>query len=161
LTSMVPVLGSNSVTFTAYVGSAQGGIPTGMVTFWDGGGFLSQIALSSGRASISTTNLQAGSHHVWAEYASDTAYTYCTGAVAGISAPINQVAVLADGTFQIAFTNASGAPFTMVGSPDVTLPASNWIVLGPVTEVVPGQFQFSDPQATTRSTSYFYRVRSP
>jgi hypothetical protein len=132
-----------------------------MVAFWDGGGFLGQLALASGRASITTTNLQAGSHQVWAEYASDSTYTYCTGAVAGIAAPIDQMSVLADGSFQIAFTNASGAPFTMLGSADVTLPTSNWTVLGTVTEVVPSQFQFLDSQATTRSTSYYYRVRSP
>jgi hypothetical protein len=40
------------------------------------------------------------------------------------------------------------------------MPLSNWTTLGAATEVSPGQFQFTDPQATN-TPQRFYRVRSP
>jgi hypothetical protein len=40
------------------------------------------------------------------------------------------------------------------------LPLSNWTALGGVTEVTPGQFQFTDPQAAN-SVRRFYRLRAP
>jgi len=43
---------------------------------------------------------------------------------------------------------------------NVTLPLSNWTPLGPATEVSPGYYQFTDPQATNGGQR-FYRVRSP
>jgi hypothetical protein len=36
---------------------------------------------------------------------------------------------------------------------------SNWTMLGAVSEVSPGQYQFSDPQATNAGQR-FYRIRS-
>ena len=36
----------------------------------------------------------------------------------------------------------------------------NWTVLGGVTEIAPGQYQFTDSQAASDSKR-FYRVRSP
>jgi hypothetical protein len=161
LTSTVPVAGSNSVTFTAVVSSPGGGTPTGMAIFWDGGAFLGQLPLSAGRASLTTTNLGTGSHAVQADYTSDTTYAMCTGAIKGVSGPVTSVTALADGTFQLAFTNVSGAPYSILRSADVSLPASGWQVLGPATEILPGQFQFTDPQAANSSDKYFYRVRSP
>jgi hypothetical protein len=67
---------------------------------------------------------------------------------------------LANGGFQFAFTNSPGAPFTVLASTDLTLPMSNWTVLGSVTEVSPGQFQCTDPQPTNRPRR-FYRISSP
>jgi hypothetical protein len=46
-------------------------------------------------------------------------------------------------------------PFT-----NAALPSADWTRLGAVTEVSPGQFQFTDPQAATGSQR-LYRVRSP
>jgi alpha-tubulin suppressor-like RCC1 family protein len=65
-----------------------------------------------------------------------------------------------DGSFQVAFTNNPGAPFTVLMATDPSLPLSNWTSLGAVTEILPGQFQFTDPEATN-SPRRFYRVRSP
>jgi hypothetical protein len=45
-------------------------------------------------------------------------------------------------------------------STDPALPLSNWTTLGDATEVSPGQFRFTDPQAISRPQR-FYRVRSP
>ena len=67
---------------------------------------------------------------------------------------------LADGTFQLTFTNWPNLTFTAFGSTNLTLPFSNWTSLGAVTEVSPGQFQFADSQATTLSRR-FYCVTSP
>ena len=48
----------------------------------------------------------------------------------------------------------------MLAATNVALPLSNWTVLGAVSESPPGQFQFSDSQATN-NPHRFYRVRSP
>jgi hypothetical protein len=62
--------------------------------------------------------------------------------------------------FQISFTNTPGALFTVLAATNVSLPASNWTVLGAVTEISPGQFRFTDPGVTNKPQT-FYRVRSP
>jgi hypothetical protein len=67
---------------------------------------------------------------------------------------------LVGGAFQFSFTNMPGADFTALASTNLTSPSSNWIALGAPTEVSPGQFQFTDPQATN-AMRRFYRVRSP
>jgi hypothetical protein len=64
------------------------------------------------------------------------------------------------GAFQFAFTNVPGLSFTAFAATNVALPLTNWTRLGAVAEVSPGQFQFTDPQATNDSPHY-YRVRSP
>jgi T5SS/PEP-CTERM-associated repeat protein len=64
------------------------------------------------------------------------------------------------GAFAIHFTNTPGAVFTVLTSPDPGLPLVDWIVLGTVTEVAPGQFQFADVQATNHLRR-FYVIRSP
>ncbi len=48
----------------------------------------------------------------------------------------------------------------MLASTNPALPLSNWTPLGGVTEVAPGQFQFTDPQATN-TPRRFYRLRAP
>ena len=67
---------------------------------------------------------------------------------------------LTNGVFQFAFTNTPGTFFGVVASTNPALPLSNWTPLGDATEVSPGQFQFTDPQASL-SPPRFYRVRSP
>jgi hypothetical protein len=63
-------------------------------------------------------------------------------------------------SFRISFTNSPGAFFSVVAATNPTLPPTNWTSLTGLTEVSPGQFQFTDPQATN-SPLRFYRVRSP
>ena len=67
---------------------------------------------------------------------------------------------LPNGAFEISFAGSPGAPFTALASSNVTTALSNWTVLGSVTELSPGQFQFTDAQAPTQPQR-FYRVRSP
>jgi hypothetical protein len=67
--------------------------------------------------------------------------------------------LLADGSFQFAFTNTPGISFDVMTTTNLTLPLTNWVVLGSATEISPGQFQFTDSQATN-SVQRFYRVKS-
>jgi hypothetical protein len=89
-----------------------------------------------------------------------------TGSVLNVSVPLPTAPILtgakrlANGVFRFSFTNSVGALFGVLASTDPTLPLSNWAALGGCTEVAPGQFQFTDPQASN-APQRFYRVRSP
>jgi WD40 repeat protein len=72
---------------------------------------------------------------------------------------LTSAARLPGGGFQFAFTNTPGASFSVLASANPALPTTNWMALGGATEIAPGQFQFTDPQATNLP-SRFYRVRS-
>jgi hypothetical protein len=78
------------------------------------------------------------------------------------SPPINLTGFVstADPSFRLSFTSTPGAVFTVLAAPNPGLPVSAWSVLGSATEILPGQFQFTDPQASTLSQR-FYRLRSP
>jgi hypothetical protein len=88
-----------------------------------------------------------------------------TSSIVNISVPIpatiqlTSAAKLADGSYRFAFTNTPGAVFSAVASSSLTLPLSSWTVMGGVTEISPGQFQFTDLQASNAIARY-YRVRS-
>ena len=64
------------------------------------------------------------------------------------------------GTFQFAFSNTPGAFFGVLSATNPALPFSTWTPLDGLTEVSPGQFQFTELQATN-SPRCFYRIRSP
>src|ERR1019366_1489853 len=88
-----------------------------------------------------------------------------TGSVINISVPVPTTATLTDakrltnGACQFCFTNIVGALFGVLATTNPALPLSNWTALGGATEVCPGQFQFTDPQATNTARR-FYRLRS-
>ena len=69
-TASVP---GQTVTFTATVAptSPAGGVPTGMVTFFDGSTTLGTVPLTTGSASYSTSTLSIGSHSITAQYSGD------------------------------------------------------------------------------------------
>lgn len=83
-----------------------------------------------------------------------------TRVVVGSGATLKNPKLLGNGSFQFSFTNISGASFTALGTTNISLGLSNWNVLGTATEVSPGQFQFTDPQATNFPRR-FYILRSP
>jgi Kelch motif len=89
-----------------------------------------------------------------------------TGCVINVSVPIPTVTTptdarrLTNGAFQFAFSNSVGALFGVLATTNPALPLSNWTTLGGATEDSPGQFQFTDPQATN-SPQRFYRLREP
>lgn len=76
----------------------------------------------------------------------------------GLAAAHLSAARLSNGTFRISFVETPGVKFTVLSTTNLTLPISNWAILGTATEVAPGEFQFTDssPAAGQR----FYRVRS-
>ena len=67
---------------------------------------------------------------------------------------------LSGGAMQFTFANTPGAGFTALGTTNLALPPNSWTVLGSVTEVSPGQFEFTDMQASA-CPQRFYGVRSP
>jgi hypothetical protein len=95
LSSLNPSGFEQSVTFTAAVSSASG-TPTGSVIFYDASTQIGSATLASGRASISTSSLVAGSHSITAAY--QGAYGFGTSS----SAPLNQIVNPASTTTSLA-----------------------------------------------------------
>jgi N-acetylneuraminic acid mutarotase len=73
---------------------------------------------------------------------------------------LHGVLVRPNGGFTLTFTSVPGQSFTALATSNISLPMSNWTVLGSVTETSPGQFQFNDSQPATNGQR-FYRLRSP
>jgi sugar lactone lactonase YvrE len=79
------ILVTNPVTFTAKV-SGNGGVPTGTVTFMDGGNTLGSVALnSSGVAAYTTSSLALGAHTITAQYLGDANDAASTSAQASVA----------------------------------------------------------------------------
>jgi alpha-tubulin suppressor-like RCC1 family protein len=68
--------------------------------------------------------------------------------------------ILTNRAFEFSFTNTPGAFFGVVAATNPVLPLSTWTSLTGLTEVFPGHYQFTEPQATN-SPRRFYRLRSP
>jgi hypothetical protein len=89
-----------------------------------------------------------------------------TGSIVSISVPVPTPplvagpAVQTNGFFQFNFTNNAGALVGVRTTSNLSLPQTNWTPVGGVSEVSPGQFQFTEPQATN-GRQCFYRVYSP
>jgi len=73
---------------------------------------------------------------------------------------INPVWSSVSNTFGFTFTNVVGAGFSVLTTTNLSLPLTNWTLLGGVIEVSPGHYQFTDPTATN-APQRFYRVSSP
>ncbi len=63
------------------------------------------------------------------------------------------------GPFSLSFSNAPGATFTVLGTTNVALPLNQWSNLGTATEISPGQYQFSDPNATNAAQFYILQTQ--
>jgi len=109
---------------------------------------------------LTTTNLGSGSHSLAASYSSDTVFASSRVLLIGTPPNLTGFSMLSNGVFRFAYSNVIGAPFSVLGSSDLSLPLSNWAWLGPAIEAPPGQFQFTDSQGAGQ-TQRFYRVRSP
>ena len=59
------------------------------------------------------------------------------------------------GGFQFTFTNNIGALLGVLATTNLSQPLTNWTGLGGVTEISPGQFQFTDPTATSGVQRYY------
>jgi hypothetical protein len=93
------------------------------------------------------------------------------GAVEAQWAPANQPPLLSNfgwtwtahggvQCFQFTFSSAANADFTVLATTNLALPLADWTMLAPVIQCAPGQYQFTDPQATN-FPQQFYRVISP
>ena len=109
------------------------------------------VLLANGQA-LATGGIPANN-----DLSTGTAELYTTTAP---TLTIHNPTKLAGGAFQFSFTNTPGAGSTIFTTTNLAVPFTNWTTLGSATEVSPGQFQFTDPQATNNSKR-FYRVRSP
>jgi hypothetical protein len=88
-----------------------------------------------------------------------------TSSIVNLSVPVPAPPVLvglkkSTSGFQFTFSNSVGAVFGVVATTNLSIPFTNWTALGSVTELSPGQFQFTDPQATNNPRR-FYKVRAP
>jgi hypothetical protein len=87
-----------------------------------------------------------------------------TSSIVNISVPVPTSTTLTGpqkltNGFRFAFTNSVGALFGVLTTTNVSLPLTSWTALGGVVEISPGQFQFTDPQATNGVR--FYRAYAP
>jgi hypothetical protein len=73
---------------------------------------------------------------------------------------LEQATVLTDGSFQFGFTHLPGGSYSVLTSTNPALRIADWTALGSATEISPGQYQFTDANATNRPMC-FYRVSSP
>jgi alpha-tubulin suppressor-like RCC1 family protein len=67
---------------------------------------------------------------------------------------------LPSGAFQFSFNAMAGLGFTVLGSTNLSLPLSNWTVLGSFTTISAGQFKLIDTGPFPNKL-LFYSVRSP
>jgi sugar lactone lactonase YvrE len=68
--------------------------------------------------------------------------------------------ILGNGVVRFTFSNTLSSSFTVLSTTNLSLPWSNWTVVGTATNTAPGQFQFTS-QPTTNDVQRFYGVRSP
>ena len=156
--------GSN-VIFTVTVASGAG-TPAGEVVFLAGGTPFSTNSLTGGAAQASTSSLALGTNAIRAEYAgggnflgSSTsldqvvkAFLICGQASSPLSIVKNP-----DGTFTLTFAGTPQADYYVVGSPDVTLPAGDWLPVPGSTNTVTdagGMWHFT---VTNKVSQQFYR----
>jgi hypothetical protein len=77
-----PSINGQSITFTAIVSAAAGGVPSGTVTFYDGGSILGESSLDgTGSATFSTSTLGLGTHSISAKYSGDSNFAPSTSLV--------------------------------------------------------------------------------
>lgn len=137
-----PAYYGQPVTLTASVTAPGSGTPAGAVTFYDGSGPLSTVALdSSGRAVATISTLAVGSHSLTATYAATSSYAASTS-----PALVQTVQILP-------------TTLTLTASPNPASPAQsvtvNATLSAPLSSQTPaGSLTFMDG-ATTLGTSAF------
>lgn len=170
--STVTDVGANSATLGGSV-NPGGGATTAYFQY----GPTTSYGNSTAITNLAATSTTLAVSNVISGLASDTTY-HCRLVSANISGttvgpdlmftttvgPVNitlsNVSPLAGGGFRFGFTNLSGLSFEVLGSTNLDLPLSNWMVLGPAMENPAGQYQFTNP-GTANGRQGFFRVRSP
>lgn len=89
-----------SITATVKSVPANAGIPSGMVTFYDGSTVIAQVALdASGNASIAKSDFSFGSHQLTATYASDSQFAASSGSNTLVVNPTSPPSIQFGSTF--------------------------------------------------------------
>jgi hypothetical protein len=153
-----------TITIQAAASDSDGSVTN--LQFFDGATSLGNVSSSSYNLLVS---LAVGSHALTA-VASDNLGATTTSLAVTVTVTTNSpptvtaivisgATKLPDGSFQLAFTNAPGASFTVLTTTNFALPVDEWTSAGAAVETSPGHYQFTD--ATPNSPQGFYRVRSP
>ena len=101
--SATQVTSGQSVTFTVSVKAQSGmGVPTGAITFLDGGSQINTATLSAGVASFTSAALAVGSHAITAEYGGDSNY-----AASSSAAQMLTVAAAPTGDYSLSMSSSS------------------------------------------------------
>lgn len=92
----------------------------------------------------------------------DAPVTFVTGTNTTLTTPLvlTNATIAGDGTFQFSFSNSQAASFTVLSTTNLSLPLSDWTVLGPPSNTAPGLFQFT-AQTPTNNQQRYYLIRSP
>ena len=126
------------------------------------GGWTSNSSLIAQRQAHTATLLPNGTVLIAGGYFNSTpkrAELYVEGPRAAIPISLQKAQRLNQSTFRFSFNNTPGWSFIALTSTNVSEPLTDWTALVGVTEVSPGQFEFTDSQATN-SPQRFYRVRA-
>jgi len=87
-------------------------------------------------------------------------FTITLAGAGSVSAPKLASPQVTNGRLQFSFNNDPGAQFTILTATNLSLPLSDWTVLGLATNTGGSNFQFSVPVSPDQ-LKQFYRVRSP
>jgi hypothetical protein len=94
------------------------------------------------------------------EDASGTAELYDPADAVARSTVLAHARKRPSGEFRFEFDNTPGLEFTVIRAENLADPLANWIPVGTATEVLPGDYEFSDA-TSTNTPQHFYRIRSP
>ncbi len=139
-----PALAQSSVSLTAQATSSTAGVPTGTITFSDGGIVLGTAPLDvAGKANYGAANLSVGTHSITAAYSGDQNFTAstaspvaetigdCTLKVTGSSS--QTVSAGGTATYTFAVTPTTPTILAPVALAVTGLPASATFVFSPAT----------------------------
>jgi len=126
---------------------------------WSAAAFLNAGRQHFAAALLANGNfLVAGGQNASGYLADAELYTSSNVTVTAIS--VTGQRKLSNGAFQFSFTNTPDVSFIVYCTSNASTRSSNWTAVSGLTEISPGHYQFSDPQAATNKAQ-FYRVRSP
>jgi alpha-tubulin suppressor-like RCC1 family protein len=157
--------GKSVVTIAAGYGHSLAMCSDGTVAAW---GYNSYGELGDKTTSNRLVPVEASTNPLAASqrFARVVSGSYAAHTLALVAAPpalpiiLSELQTMSRGSFRFIFTGTPGGSFGVLTATNPALPLDNWTLLTGLTEVLPGQFQFSDPDATN-SPRRFYRIRSP
>jgi hypothetical protein len=133
---------------------------------WGDGNQTQTNTPQSGTGQSSGANISAGiiTNGTYRFQFNDQTLVYSLQFISAVVVPnpprLNGVTLSGTGSFHFAFTNLSGANFTVLSTTNLALSLSNWTALGSVPETEAGFYEYTDSHANADQFR-FYRVRSP